>query len=54
MKPELSPKERITKITEIMAEGVLALIRSLPLIYNFSRIKVSELVKMKIVPAENI
>ena len=50
MNLELSPKERATKITEILAEGVLALIRSLPLIYNFSRIKVSESVKMRIVP----
>ena len=52
MKLELSPKERATKITEILAVGVLALIRSLPLIYNFSRIKVSELVRIKIVSAE--
>lgn len=52
MNIELSPKERLSKITEILAEGVLALIRSLPLIYNFSRVKVSESVKVWVVPAD--
>lgn len=49
---QLSPKERVSKITEILAEGVLALVRSLPFAWAVSRIKVSESVKVKIVSAE--
>ena len=51
MKVELSPKERVSKITEILADGVLALLRSLPFAWAVSRIKVSESVKMQIVSA---
>ena len=49
---ELSPKERVSKITEMMAEGVLALLRSLPFAWAVSRVKVSESVKVKIVSAD--
>ena len=52
MNIELSLKERLSKITEIMAEGVLALLRSLPFAWAVSRIKVSESVKLKISSSE--
>ena len=52
MRVELSPKERVSKITEILAEGVLALLRSLPFVWAVSRVKVSESVKMQIVAAD--
>ena len=51
MKVELSPKERLSKITEILADGVLALLRSLPFAWAASRVKVSEPVKVNIVSA---
>ena len=54
MKVELSPKERLSKITEILADGVLALLRSLPFAWVVSRIKVSESVKVKIVNVDAI
>ena len=52
MNTELSPKERLSRVTEILAEGVLALLRSLPFAWAVSRVKVSEAVKVKIVSAE--
>ena len=52
MNIELSPKERLSRVTEILAEGVLALLRSLPFAWAVSRIKVSESVKMQMVAAE--
>ena len=54
MRVELSPKERVSKITEIMAEGVLALLRSLPFAWAVSRIKVSESVRVEIVSANGV
>lgn len=54
MKVELSPKERLSRVTKILAEGVLALLRSLPFAWAVSRVKVSESVKMRIVPAERM
>ena len=51
MRVELSPKERLSKITEILADGVLALLRSLPFAWAASRVKVSEPVKVNIVSA---
>ena len=54
MKTELSPKEWLSRVTEILAEGVLALLRSLPFAWAVSRIKVSESVKMKIISAGRI
>ena len=52
MKVELSPKERVSKITEILAEGVLALLRSLPFAWAVTRVRVSESVKMQVVATE--
>jgi hypothetical protein len=52
MRVELSPKERLSKMTEILAEGVLALLRSLPFPWAMSRVKVSELVKVRVVAAD--
>ena len=54
MKVELSLKERVSKITEILAEGVLALLRSLPFAWAVSRVKVSESVRMQMVAAEEL
>lgn len=51
---ELSPKERVSKITEIMAEGVLALLRSLPFAWAVSRIKVSESVQVSVVSTDRM
>lgn len=51
MNVELSPKERLSKVTEIFAEGVLALLRSLPFAWAVSRIKASEWAKARVVPA---
>ena len=42
----------MSKITEILAEGVLALLRSLPFAWAVSRVKVSESVKLKISSSE--
>lgn len=53
VKTEPSPKERLSRITEILAEGVLALLRSLPFAWAVSRIKVSEFVKVQIVAADD-
>ena len=52
MNIELSPKERLSRVTEILAEGVLALLRSLPFAWVVSRVKVSESVKVQIVLVE--
>ena len=52
MNIELSPKERLSRVTEILADGVLALLRSLPFAWAVSRVKVSESVKMQVVAAE--
>ena len=52
MKVELLPKERLSRVTEILAEGVLALLRALPFAWAVSRIKVSESVKVQIVSAK--
>ena len=41
----------MSQITEVLAEGVLALLRSLPFAWAVSRMKVTESVKMRIVPA---
>ena len=51
MKTELSPKERLSRVTEILADGVLALLKSLPFAWAVSHVKVSESVAVKIVPA---
>ena len=52
MNIELSPKERLSRVTEILADGVLALLRSLPFAWAVSRVKVSESVKVQIVLVE--
>ena len=52
MRVELSPKERLSRVTEILADGVLALLRSLPFAWAVSRVKVSESVKVQVVVAE--
>ena len=52
MNIELSPKERLSRVTEILAEGVLALLRSLPFAWAVSRVRVSESVKVRVVPAD--
>ena len=53
MKTKLSPKERLSRVTEILAEGVSALLRSLPFAWVVSRIKVLESVKVKILPVDD-
>ena len=50
MNIELSPKERLSRVTEILADGVLALLRSLPFAWAVSRVKVSESVTLQIIP----
>ena len=53
MKTKLSPKERLSRVTEILAEGVSALLRSLPFAWVVGRIKVLESVKVKILPVDD-
>ena len=52
MNMKLSPKERLNRVTEILAEGVLALLRSLPFAWAVSRVKVLEWVKAQVVAVE--
>ena len=52
MNIELSPKERLGRVTEILADGVLALLRSLPFAWAVSRVRVSEWVRVRVITAD--
>ena len=51
---EYSPRERLVKITEILAEGVLGLIQSVPHLQAGSQVKVSEKTEVTIVSANSV